>query len=100
MRYQPKRIRVNWRKKGAKKPENTVPVCRPYKFRNQFDVRKHGRSEAVRLFREWFFAPEWADLRQEAIAELKGRDLACWCHPHEECHADILLDFVNAEVTS
>ena len=25
------------------------------------------------------------------LAELKGRDLQCWCAPNAPCHADVLL---------
>lgn len=37
-----------------------------------------------------------ADLRQRAVAELAGKDLACWCKPGEPCHADVLLAIANA----
>lgn len=98
--YQPKRTRINWRKAGGKKPGSTVSVARPSKWGNPFLVADHGRAEAVRLYREWLHAPEQQAFRQDARAALKGRDLACWCHLHEECHADALLELVNAEVTS
>lgn len=29
--------------------------------------------------------------------ELAGKDLACWCHPGDPCHADVLLEIANAE---
>lgn len=28
-------------------------------------------------------------------AELRGKDLACWCRPGEPCHADVLLELAN-----
>jgi hypothetical protein len=31
------------------------------------------------------------------IAELAGRDLACWCPLDQPCHADVLLEIANAE---
>lgn len=30
------------------------------------------------------------------VAELKGKDLACWCRLDQKCHADILLELANA----
>jgi hypothetical protein len=31
----------------------------------------------------------------EEIAELRGKDLACWCRLDQPCHADVLLDLAN-----
>ena len=50
-------------------------------------------------------APHWArhayqrDLSDELLLaarrELAGKDLACWCHLDQPCHADVLLEFAN-----
>ena len=32
----------------------------------------------------------------DLFAELRGRDLACWCPPDRPCHADVLLELANA----
>ncbi len=29
-------------------------------------------------------------------AELRGKDLACWCALDQPCHADVLLEWANA----
>ena len=29
-------------------------------------------------------------------AELRGKDLSCWCAPDLPCHADVLLELANA----
>ena len=29
-------------------------------------------------------------------AELRGRDLCCWCPLDQPCHADVLLEIANA----
>lgn len=31
----------------------------------------------------------------DAIANLKGKNLACWCKLDEKCHADLLLAIAN-----
>jgi hypothetical protein len=31
--------------------------------------------------------------------ELRGKDLACWCKPGEPCHADVLLELANGDVS-
>ena len=30
------------------------------------------------------------------VAELRGKDLACWCPLDEPCHADVLLELANS----
>jgi hypothetical protein len=30
------------------------------------------------------------------IAELRGKNLACWCPLDQPCHADVLLEIANA----
>jgi hypothetical protein len=30
------------------------------------------------------------------MGDLRGRDLACWCAPTFDCHADVLLELANA----
>ncbi|WP_439593920.1 DUF4326 domain-containing protein [Microbacterium sp.] len=31
----------------------------------------------------------------DAIASLRGKDLACWCALDQPCHADVLLELAN-----
>lgn len=33
--------------------------------------------------------------RKTIRAELRGKNLACWCKPGEPCHADVLLEIAN-----
>jgi hypothetical protein len=35
------------------------------------------------------------DELREAVAELAGQDLACWCQLDAPCHADVLLEAAN-----
>ncbi|TSD68096.1 DUF4326 domain-containing protein [Aeromicrobium piscarium] len=39
---------------------------------------------------DWSY-PDWSTIR----AELRGRDLACWCPLDQPCHADVLLEIAN-----
>jgi hypothetical protein len=88
----PRRIQLS-RAKGWRKPEGAVVVARPTRWGNPFPVAEHGRAEAVQLYREWLAGRP--DLLAAARSELAGRDLACWCRPDEECHADVLLAVAN-----
>lgn len=96
------------RTKGWRMPEGAVYVGRPSKWGNGhvpghgsvtsggFDVRVEDASHAVWLFRtdgpEVLFhfgeQPHWEELR--------GKDLACWCPLDQPCHADVLLEWANA----
>ena len=42
-----------------------------------------------------FQAPRMSD-----IAQLRGRDLACWCRLDAPCHADVLLELANKPIAS
>ena len=95
----PKRIQRK-RTKGWRMPENTVSVCRPGKWGNPFKAGQIGipdnaaAAEAYRLHFEEIGAPllEGCDL-----AELRGKDLACFCPLDQPCHADVLLRMANQQ---
>lgn len=113
----PKRIRLS-RKKGWRKPDNTIVVSRPSKWGNPFKVVKWpgnrwrilntfngyhcGRAynekrkaveRSVQMYENSFlFSDEKRKLLRE---ELAGKDLACWCKLDEPCHADVLLRLAN-----
>jgi hypothetical protein len=102
-------------------PESAVYVGRPAWWGNPFDWMQFGRARAVALFANalagyWtptLFAPfepdelvgeahrlhTWmqraARRTDTATADLRGRDLACWCPLDQPCHADVLLELAN-----
>ena len=49
-------------------------------------------AHAVELFKHCRFFP-WSD-----VAELRGKDLACWCPLDQPCHADVLLEIANRQI--
>lgn len=113
------------RAKGWRMPPNTVKVSRPSRWGNPFYMEDWGREQAVTLYRDMLeggWSPNWiADMtaadgsfvymamlqwrrrlgtqfaRDLAHAELRGKNLACWCGLGEPCHADILLAIANAD---
>lgn len=121
----PKRIQLR-RTKGWRKPEGAVVVARPTKWGNPFrladcieagfaDTVEQARAVCVEAFQSCMkHGPQsswWPEARRlefewmaDHVAELSGRDLACWC-PLEDahgtrvpCHADVLLQLANPEV--
>lgn len=116
----PKRIQRK-RTKGWRMPEGAVYVGRPTKWGNPFtidDARECGflddatdleaREFVTRCFRDWLTGtgePWWTGVESDArrrqaldmLANLRGKDLACWCPLDQPCHADVLLELANKE---
>jgi hypothetical protein len=109
----PKRIQLR-RTKGWRKPKGAVVVSRPSKWGNPFVIwtseivldsrseqswwcpRGEARGFAVRRFREELMDGRLSVTPDDVVKELRGHDLACWCKPHDPCHADVLLGVANA----
>lgn len=109
----PYRVQLS-RKKGWRMPENTVSVARPGRWGNPFKLGElkcfvndddandriavvpFTRAEAVAAFRWLAAQPKY---RAAIVAELAGKNLACWCPLDQPCHADVLLELANAPTT-
>lgn len=88
-----------------------VNVARPTKWGNPWRVGKvrcsgassdyaeepvHDNATAVRFFAEMLTLDgRNYPAKEEIVAELTGKNLACWCKPGAACHADVLLDLAN-----
>jgi hypothetical protein len=79
-------------------PPNTVKVDRSTKWGNPF--RKGGSDEnVVDAFRRYLENARTVDAHEFANAvraELRGKNLACWCPLDAPCHADVLLEVANS----
>lgn len=91
----PQRIQRK-RSKGWTMPPGAIYVGRPTKYGNPYRPQMPGvdsPASIIPLFEE--------HLRQALVREpgfldeLRGKDLACWCHPLAPCHADVLLRLAN-----
>lgn len=96
--------------KGWRIPADAVKVDRTTPWGNPFVVGKHGtQAECVDLYRKLmagYLCISTGDIaaqdaaRKHVVAnreDLRGKSLACWCRPGTPCHADVLLEIVNAE---
>lgn len=129
MTERPQRIQLQ-RTRGWRKPPGAVVVARPTTWGNPFRlggwfVRSpqhrntpypgqvirsaepvRDRAHAVELFCEHIAYEDVAWDPAEIRRVLGGRDLACWCPLTDAdgnrvpCHADVLLQIANAEVTA
>ncbi|MEF2979079.1 DUF4326 domain-containing protein [Subtercola sp. YIM 133946] len=98
----PERVKLS-RKKGWRKPENTVVVSRPTRWGNPWLIlTPGGRILAVQRFREMFTIDVEARTAfgypdpEEIRRDLAGKNLACWCPLDQPCHADVLLEIANS----
>lgn len=92
-------IRVQLRRtKGWRMPPNTVSVARPTKWGNPTTVQSAGSAERA-VSRYWRHIEFLIAIRRRDLTELRGKNLACWCPLDQPCHADVLLELANAEVT-
>lgn len=84
------------RSAGWKKPAGAINITRPGKWGNPFEVKEHGREEAVRLFeRAIETGSRELKFTTDEIKQLRGKDLMCWCKPGDLCHGDVLLKLAN-----
>lgn len=84
------------RTKGFRLPENTKSVARPGFFGNPFKVGNEDNKLVIGLYEDWLKnTPEGTLTIKKAKAELKGKNLACFCPLDKPCHADILLKIAN-----
>lgn len=88
----------------------THPYYGPDGTVTDYRVRYATRGELVRMYRRTILDPDRGMLgaypsngghlltvTTEVIrAELRGKDLSCWCAPDLPCHADVLLELANA----
>ena len=92
----PQRIQRK-RGKGWKMPEGVVYVGWPTKWGNNFRVGIDGTaSECIEKYRARIRGNMWSfPTTKDIQAELRGKDLACWCRVGDPCHADVLLEIAN-----
>jgi hypothetical protein len=100
----PVRLQLSRRKgfnlQAASKRLNGLPaivVARPARWSNPWRIgamergKPIDRPEALKRYRHHIRGK-----RAEIEAELRGKNLACWCGLDVACHADILLKIANA----
>lgn len=88
----------SWPKPGTtvvnlKEDHYDVRIDRKTKWGNPFVVGRDGtREEVIQQFGDWIV--EQSHLL-EALHEIKGKRLGCWCKPHA-CHGDVLARLADA----
>lgn len=86
---------LNLRKSGGVAPEGAVRIDRKTRWGNPFPMSNRSEAERNRVvaaYRQHL----WQQIRSGAVripdlAELHGKDLACWCAP-ALCHGNVLRE--------
>jgi hypothetical protein len=77
---------LNKKKDGV--PPGAVYIGRPSIWGNPFVIGRDGtREEVIARYEKWLMAQP--RLVERAKAELRGKQLVCWCAP-AACHGDVL----------
>jgi hypothetical protein len=101
------------RTKGWRMPENTVSVARPGRWGNSWQIGSTGwtilpggfinrephepltREQCIESFRN---STEYQLSHDPGyLAELRGKNLACFCRLDQPCHGDVLLELANRD---
>lgn len=73
-------------------PPSAVYIGRPTKWGNPFVIGKDGtREDVIRKYEDWVVTQPHL---MQALHELRGKDLVCFCAP-QGCHGDVLLRLAN-----
>jgi Domain of unknown function (DUF4326) len=98
------------RAKGWRLPANTVCITRGTRFGNPFAVgtmQQHplehlgkvlveDNRHATILFQNWLLTSKEGHRMAALIRrELRGKNVACFCHPEDYCHGDEVLKVAN-----
>lgn len=98
---EPKTDLVNVSRYDGSKSEICM-IDRNTQFGNPFRLEDDGgdytREESVEAYREWFKEKIKSDPEfREAVENLKGETLGCWCKP-KPCHGDVILDYLRGRM--
>ena len=80
-----------------------IPIDRRSIFGNPFKIDKDNtREDVISAYKEWFYEQITHSAKfQDAVDELKGKTLGCWCRPQEGfkgrllCHGQIIIAYLE-----
>lgn len=97
----PRRVQRR-RTKGWNMPSTAIYVGRPSPWANGWQIGEPDPDTGVPMTRRDVIE-RYRRMLEEASPQsltrlrerLGGHDLACWCAPSQDCHADLLLAYAN-----
>ena len=96
---EPKTELVNVSRYGM---EGVQMIDRDTRFGNPFRLEEDGgdytREESVAQYEKWFKKKIQTDPDfREAVEDLRGETLGCWCKP-KACHGDVILAYLRGNL--
>jgi hypothetical protein len=83
--------------------DDVRPIDRSSRFGNPFKLEEdggdHTRQESIAKYRERFEEKIRDPEFREAVEDLRGETLGCWCKP-EDCHGDVILEYLDSQPES
>lgn len=79
---------------GERYPKTDSIWANPFKINNQ-----NTREIVIQKYRKYIIKKIKKENLWDALFDLKGKNLGCWCHPNP-CHGDVLIDLINKYDTS
>lgn len=59
-----------------------------------YNTKCEAAIDAIKCYELYHHAKDSANMA-DAITNLKGKNLSCWCKLDDKCHADLLLELAN-----
>ena len=82
-----------YNKRNGNAPKGAVYIGRPSKWGCIFVIGHDGtRDQVIEKYKAWIKTQPY--LIKMAKAELRGKDLVCFCYPLA-CHGDTLMEIAN-----
>jgi predicted RNA-binding Zn-ribbon protein involved in translation (DUF1610 family) len=83
---------------GSTGREGVTPIDRSTQFGNPFRLEKDGgdytREGSIEAYRVWFAEQLEDDEFREAVEDLRGETIGCWCKP-KACHGDVIVEYLR-----
>lgn len=92
---QPQRLRFEGNLYNPINRSGAINITRRSKWGNPYKVEEHGLQRALISYEQDLLEGRLAFGLEDVRAELRGRDLICWCAVGSPCHGDILISYAN-----
>lgn len=85
------------RPRGGKRPQDCRPGVEEGWLGNPYPLTDEAhRAECIARFKSYFWQRINSDAAyRTAVLALRGRTIACFCHP-KACHLDVIVDWFKA----
>ena len=69
----------------------TCPICRKTHY---------GKGSTIECYKQWFYnrLNQDSDFRRR-VRELEGKVLGCFCEPWDQCHGDVIAEWLNSHTS-